>query len=167
MNTPCCWLAGWEFVLQRCTKAIGMDIDIMGDTDDVSQAKQLMDGITMHATLRDQHRTSSAFASLKELRISWKSRTTHNCDSQLASHMALASMAAAFHSLEVRARQPESRMRAQSAVPAVGCYHEHFTSATRPLPCKRHLSAGLPAVPHYNCAVGCVVHLVLPLWTYA
>ena len=110
-------------MLQRCTKALGMDIDIMGDTDDVSQAKQLMDGITARSTSGSQH---SAFASLKELRISWQSRTTPNCRSQLASHMALASMAAAFHSLEVRARQPESCMPAQPAVSAVECNHEHL-----------------------------------------
>ena len=50
MNTLCCWLAGWEFVLRRCIQAVGMDVNIVGDTDDVSQAWQLMNGIRFGST---------------------------------------------------------------------------------------------------------------------
>ena len=85
-----------------------MDVAIVGDIDDGRQARQLMDGITMRANLAARHKTSIAFASLKELRLICKSQTTHNDCSQLALHMALASMAAAFHRLEVRARQSGS-----------------------------------------------------------
>ena len=31
-------IAGWVFVLQRCTRAVGMDIDLEGDTEDTSRA---------------------------------------------------------------------------------------------------------------------------------
>ncbi len=34
-------------MLQRCTKAVGMDIAMMGDTDAVSRARRLMDGISL------------------------------------------------------------------------------------------------------------------------
>ena len=114
-KSACCWLAGWDFVLQRCTKAVGMDIKMMGDTDAVIRARRLMDGIAKRANLVAQSRTSMAFASLKELRVSWQTPATGISDSQLASHMALASMAAAFHSLEVRTRQSRSCIPAHSA----------------------------------------------------
>ena len=93
-------IAGWKFVLQRCTRAVGMDIDLGGDTEG---AKELMDRVTMRITSGSQHGPSKAFTSLKELRIRWRSRT--GCDAQLASHMALMGVAAACHGLEVRARR--------------------------------------------------------------
>ena len=64
-----------------------------------------MDGIAKRANLVAQNRTSMAFTSLKELRVSWQSPATGLSDAQLALHMALASMAAAFYSLEVRTWQ--------------------------------------------------------------
>ena len=101
-------------MLQRCTKAVGMDIAMMGDTDAVSRARRLMDGIAKRANPVAQHMNSMAFASLKELRVSWQTPVISK--SQLALHMAVASMAAAFHSLEVRTWPLRASIPAQSAV---------------------------------------------------
>ena len=112
-------IAGWEFVLQRCARIVGMDIDLEGDAEDVSRAEELMKGFTMQATSGAQHRSSKAFASLKELRISWRFLT--NCDAQHASHMALVNMALVCHSLEVRTRRSNFCIPAhwQSSVQAI------------------------------------------------
>ena len=91
-----------------------MDIAMMGDTDAVSRARRLMDGIAKRANPVAQHMNSMAFASLKELRVSWQTPVTSK--SQLALHMAVASMAAAFHSLEVRTWPLRASIPAQSAV---------------------------------------------------